>query len=164
MEYRIRPAEKADMAAVMQLIQELADFEKESQEVELTQHDLEEAGFGAGPAFHCFVAEHVERSKIEGMALVYWRYSTWKGRVLHLEDLIVTESARGKGLGNALLSEVVRFGHAHGTKRIQWEVLDWNEPAIRFYESKGAIVMRDWHVVQLREAGIQTFMQNINQD
>ncbi len=156
MEHIIRDARREDMAAVMRLIQELADFEHESDEVELTQADLEREGFKETPAFHCFVAE--KDGKIEGMALVYWRYSTWKGRVLHLEDLIVTEAARGKGLGNGLLTEVVRFGHAQGVKRVQWEVLGWNEPAIKFYESKGAVVMRDWHVVQLREAGIQAFM------
>lgn len=158
MNFHIRPAQKEDMAAVHRLIQELADFEHESQEVETTVAALEQDGFGEQPAFHCFVAE--SEGDILGIALVFWRYSTWKGRVLHLEDLIVTEKARGMGLGNALLTEVVKFGAAQGVKRIQWEVLDWNEPAIKFYEGKGANVMRDWNVVHLREEGIVAFLAN----
>lgn len=153
----IRDARREDMPQILKLIQELADFERESHEVELTVEDLEKSGFGAHPAFHCFVAE--SEGLILGSALVFWRFSTWKGKVLHLEDLIVTEEARGKGLGNALLTEVVKYGHAQGVKRIQWEVLDWNEPAIKFYEGKGAKVLRDWNVVHLREAEIKSFME-----
>lgn len=145
------------MAAVLRLIRELAEFEHELEEVETTVEDLERGGFGETPAFHCFVAE--EEGEILGIALTFWRFSTWKGKVLHLEDLIVTEAARGRGLGNALLTEVVRYGAAHGVKRIQWEVLDWNEPAIKFYEGKGANVLRDWNVVHLREAGIVAFLK-----
>jgi GNAT superfamily N-acetyltransferase len=95
------------------------------------------------------------------MALVYPRYSTWKGPVIHLEDLIVTERLRGSGLGSALLSKVVQYGYELGVKRISWEVLDWNEPAISFYERKGARVMRDWDVVHLDEKGIKNFMDNL---
>ncbi len=94
------------------------------------------------------------------MALIYPRYSTWKGAIIHLEDLIVTEKMRGSGLGTALLNEVVKYGHARGAKRINWEVIDWNEPAIEFYESKGARVMRDWDVVQLDEQGIANYLTN----
>jgi len=160
MQFTIRDARRGDMAAVHRLIQELADFEKEGAEVEVTVAELEAAGFGEAPAFHCFLAERED--EILGMALVFWRFSTWKGRVLHLEDLIVTETARGLGLGNALLAEVVKFGHRHGVKRVQWEVLDWNEPAIRFYESKGARVLRDWNVVHLREAEIHRFVEAVS--
>jgi GNAT superfamily N-acetyltransferase len=105
------------------------------------------------------VAETKER--IAGMALVYPRYSTWKGPVIHLEDLIVTEAMRGSGVGSALLEAVVRYGHALGVKRICWEVLDWNEPAISFYESKGAKVMRDWDVVQLDESAIRQYIDTL---
>ena len=135
------------MGQVLQLIQELATFEKEENAVEVSLQNLEEDGFGKTPLFHCFVAE--KENRIVGMALVYPRYSTWKGPVIHLEDLIVTEEMRGSGLGTALLNEVVKYGHDLGVKRISWEVLDWNEPAIGFYESKGANVMRDWDVVHL---------------
>jgi len=147
MEYKIRTSRREDMGQVLQLIQELATFEKEENAVEVSLQNLEEDGFGKTPLFHCFVAE--KENRIVGMALVYPRYSTWKGPVIHLEDLIVTEEMRGSGLGTALLNEVVKYGHDLGVKRISWEVLDWNEPAIGFYESKGANVMRDWDVVHL---------------
>lgn len=159
MKYNIREAITTDMSQVLQLIQELASFEKEGNAVEVKVEDLQKDGFGKTKLFHCFVAE-VEDDLV-GMALVYPRYSTWKGIVIHLEDLIVTEKMRGSGLGTALLNEVVKYGSNLGVKRICWEVLDWNEPAIRFYESKGANVMRDWNVVQLNEAGIKTYLKNL---
>lgn len=159
MKYSIRDAEATDMPRVLELIRELADFERESTAVEITAADLVKDGFGENKKFHCFVAESLEG--IVGMALVYMRYSTWKGSVLHLEDLIITQKMRGSGLGSALLSAVVKYGHQLGVKRICWEVLDWNEPAITFYESKGALVKRDWDVVHLDEKGIQNFINNI---
>ncbi|SEL59559.1 L-amino acid N-acyltransferase YncA [Maribacter orientalis] len=159
MEYTIRTAQKGDMKQVLQLIHELATFEKEENAVEISEQNLVEDGFGKQKLFHCFVAEKEE--KIVGMALVYPRYSTWKGPVIHLEDLIVTKEMRGTGLGTALLDEVVKYGNDLGVKRISWEVIDWNEPAIGFYESKGANVMRDWDVVQLDEAGIKNYLNAI---
>ena len=159
MEFEIREAQAADMPKVLQLIQELATFEKEDHAVEVSAEDLIKHGFGEQKQlFQCFVAE--ADGEVEGMALVYPRYSTWKGPVIHLEDLIVTEQMRGSGLGSALLTEVVKYGNSLGVKRISWEVLDWNEPAITFYEKKGARVMRDWDVVQLDEKGMQAFLEN----
>lgn len=155
-----RHATKADMPRVLELIKELAVFEKEPNAVEVTLDLLESDGFGSRPKFTCFVIE-VE-GRVEGMALVYMRYSTWKGEVLHLEDLIVSRSQRGKNLGTMLLNKVVEYGKALGVKRISWEVLDWNEPAIAFYEKKGANVMRDWDVVQLDEEGIDNYLKNCN--
>ncbi|MEM1000383.1 MAG: GNAT family N-acetyltransferase [Bacteroidota bacterium] len=155
MEYAIRDARREDLPDVMRLIRELAEFERELDEVETSVAELERDGFGESPAFHCFIAE--SSGEVIGIALVYWRYSTWKGKTLHLEDLIVTQSVRGKGIGNALLAEVVRYGKAHGCRRIQWEVLDWNENAIRFYQSKGALILRDWHLVHLRKDAIQAY-------
>lgn len=159
MTYHIRKAEKSDMPAVLELIHELAIFEKEPDAVEVTVADLENDGFGNNPQFECFVAE-VDQS-IKAIALVYFRYSTWKGKVLHLEDLIVSESARGHGLGTALLDTVIQYGHDLGVKRINWEVLDWNTPSIDFYENKGADVKRDWNVVHLDEQGIKNYMSKI---
>lgn len=159
MGFTIRKAKKEDMSAVFQLIKDLAIFEKEPDAVDITIHDLERDGFGDIPQFECFVGE-IDHN-IEGIALFYNRYSTWKGRALHLEDLIVREDKRGLGLGTALLDEVVKYGHQLGVKRINWEVLDWNEPAITFYEKKGAKVMRDWDVVQLSEEGIKNYISNL---
>jgi len=154
----VRTAVKDDMVDVIRLINELASFEKEPNAVEVDENQLIEDGFGKNKLFHCFVVE--DNNNVVGMALVYPRYSTWKGPVLHLEDLIVTEKYRGSGLGTKLLTAVVEYGHQLGVKRISWEVIDWNEDAIRFYESKGAKVMRDWDVVQLNEQGIKNYLKN----
>lgn len=154
-----RLATKQDMPRVLELIKELAVYEKEPDAVEVTVDMLESDGFGEHPKFTCFVVE--VDGKVEGMALVYMRYSTWKGEVLHLEDLIVSQSQRGKNLGTKLLDQVVKYGKDLGVKRINWEVLDWNEPAIKFYEKKGANVMRDWDVVQLNEKGIENYLNKL---
>ncbi|MFL0353068.1 GNAT family N-acetyltransferase [Xanthomarina sp. GH4-25] len=159
MKISIREAIREDMAAVLELIKELAIFEKEPDAVEVTVTDLERDGFGSKPEFRCFVAE-VE-NKIAGIALVYKRYSTWKGSVLHLEDLIVSKHMRGNNIGTLLLDEVVKYGNQLNVKRISWEVIDWNESAISFYQKKGANVMRDWDVVQLDEKGIKDYLTNI---
>jgi GNAT superfamily N-acetyltransferase len=159
MNFKIRKAEKEDMSQVLNLIKALAVFEKEPDAVEINESYLAEKGFGSNPAFQCFVAEM--NQAIEGIALVYMRFSTWKGEVLHLEDLIVNREMRGKGLGEALLNEVVKYVGQLGVKRISWEVLDWNTPAINFYEKKGAIVMRDWNVVQLDEKGIKNYLSKL---
>ena len=160
MDFSIRNAAKEDMGDVLALINELAEFEKDPDAVEITREDLVKDGFGENKLFHCFVAEN--GGDIVGIALIYPRFSTWKGPTVHLEDLIVTEKMRGTGLGTALLDEVVKYGHSLGVRRISWEVLDWNEPAITFYEKKGALVRRDWDVVQLDEKGIKNYIENLN--
>ena len=157
--YQPRLATKEDMPRVLELINELAIFEKEPDAVEVTIADLERDGFSEEPKFTCFVSE-IE-NKVEGLALVYPRYSTWKGKVLHLEDLIVSEKCRGKNIGTQLLDAVVKHGKNIGVKRISWEVLDWNEPAITFYEKKGANVMRDWDVVHLDEKAIENYLNQL---
>lgn len=160
MDFTIREATKKDMPQVLNLIKELALFEKEPNAVEVSVSDLQKDGFGKHPAFKCFVAEI--NNTVEGIALVYKRYSTWKGVVLHLEDLVVNPKMRGLGLGTALLDEVVKYGYNLGVKRISWEVLDWNEEAITLYEKKGAKVLRDWDVVQLNEEGIKDYISKID--
>lgn len=159
MNIKVRLAAKEDMPPVLHLIKQLAVFEKEPEAVEVNLNDLERDGFGDNPSFKCFVAE--TSNNVVGIALVYSRYSTWKGKVLHLEDLIVDETMRGKGVGTLLLDEVVKYSYNLGVKRVSWEVLDWNEPAITFYEQKGATVMRDWDVVQLDEHGIKTYISKL---
>ena len=159
MHVTIRNARPEDMQAVRQLIVELAVFEREPEAVEVTVDMLKHDAFGTDPVFTCFVAE--ADNAVVGTAIVYDRYSTWKGRILHLEDLIVTEQYRGNGIGGLLLDQVVRYGFERAVKRISWNVLDWNEEAITFYESKGARVLRDWDVVHLDENGIHNYMKQL---
>ena len=152
----VRKATKNDMPSVLELIQELATFEKEPDAVVVTVDDLIRDGFSENPLFHCFVA--VEENEIIGMALYYYRYSTWKGKTIHLEDLIVKENKRGTGAGFALYKEIIKQGKAENVRRIEWNVLDWNTPAIDFYEKSGAKVLSDWRVVHMDEAGITNFL------
>jgi len=152
----IRKATKNDMPSVLELIQELATFEKEPDAVVVTIDDLVRDGFSENPLFQCFVAE-VE-NEIIGMALYYYRYSTWKGKTIHLEDLIVKENKRGTGAGFALYKEIIKQGKAENVRRIEWNVLDWNTPAINFYEKSGAKVLDDWRVVHMDETGIERFL------
>ena len=159
MDFSIRDAVENDMSRVYELITELAVFEKEPNAVKISPEDLMIFGFGKDPKFQCFVAE--SNGVIEGIALVYIRFSTWTGIVLHLEDLIVSQNSRGFGLGTMLLDTVVKYAEKLGVKRVSWEVLDWNESAIKFYEKKGANVMRDWDVVHLNEEGIKNYLSRI---
>lgn len=152
----IRKATKNDMPSVLELIQELATFEKEPDAVVVTVDDLVRDGFSENPLFQCFVAE--VDGEIIGMALYYYRYSTWKGKTIHLEDLIVKESKRGTGAGFALYKEIIKQGKAENVRRIEWNVLDWNTPAIDFYEKSGAKVLGDWRVVHMDEKGIEQFL------
>ena len=152
----IRKATKNDMPSVLELIQELATFEKEPDAVVVTVDDLVRDGFSENPLFQCFVAE--VDGEIIGMALYYYRYSTWKGKTIHLEDLIVKENKRGTGAGFALYKEIIKQGKAKNVRRIEWNVLDWNTPAINFYEKSGAKVLGDWRVVQMDDKGIEQFL------
>ena len=143
------------MPAVLELIRELAAFENEPDAVVVTIEELVEDGFGTNPLFDTFVAEVDDT--IIGMALFYYRYSTWKGKTIHLEDLIITESMRGTGAGSALYKEVIKFAKTKGVRRVEWAVLNWNKPAITFYEKSGAKVFDDWRTVQMDEHGITNF-------
>ena len=155
----IRKGEKKDMKAVLELIQELATFEKEPDAVVVTEADLERDGFGNYPLFHTFVAEVDD--EIVGIALYYYRYSTWKGKTIHLEDLIVKEKMRGSGLGFALYSKIIEQGKIDKVRRIEWAVLDWNTPAIDFYIKSGARILHDWRVAQMDENGINEFLSKL---
>ena len=155
---KVREALKSDMPQVLELIIELAIFEKEPDAVEISVEDLEREGFGENPLFTCFVAEL--DGEIVGAALVYYRFSTWKGRTLHLEDLIVKEAQRGKGIGEALYKQVMQFAYDRGLKRVAWDVLDWNTGAIRFYERSGANVLKTWRVVHMDEMGLKNYINS----
>ncbi len=152
MNIKIRQAEKKDMPQVLELIKELAVFEKEPDAVEVTVGDLEIEGFD-NKLFTCFVAEN--ETEIMGMALVYFRFSTWKGRTVHLEDLIVKQQYRSNNIGTLLYNAVITYAKAQGVKRVEWVVLDWNKNAIDFYEKSGATMLKDWYLVQLGEAEIK---------
>lgn len=154
----IRKGTPEDMFAVLTLIQELAVFEKEPEAVVVTVDDLIRDGFGEKPLFHTFVAE--EKNNIIGIALYYYRFSTWKGKTIHLEDLIVNEKHRGTGAGLALYTEIIKQGKRDNVRRIEWNVLDWNEPAIQFYQKSGANVLEDWRVVHMDKQGIIDFLEN----
>lgn len=157
MDYKIRKAVKEDMPQVLELIKELAAYEHASDQVEITVEDLENEGFDKG-SFTCFVADVA--GKIEGMALTYFRFSTWKGRTVHLEDLIVRESLRGSGLGGALYKTVVQFGADNGVRRIEWVVSEGNKNAIQFYENSGANIKKNWYTVHMDESVIENIIEN----
>lgn len=159
MNFSIREGKKEDMPAVLDLIKELAHFEKEADAVVVSVADLEKDGFGNSPLFKTFVAE--VGKEIVGMALFYPRYSTWKGPTIHLEDLIVKNSKRGLNIGSALYKKVIEYGHNLGVKRMEWVVLDWNTPAIEFYKKTGAHILDDWKTVQMDELAIKNYLETL---
>ena len=154
-DFKIRFATEKDLSGILHLIQELAVYENEPDAVEVTLEELQKYGFGENPLYKCFVAE--VDSEIVGMALFYSRFSTWKGETVHLEDLIVTESMRGKSIGKALFESVIMYAKTQNIKRVEWVVLDWNTNAIDFYEKYGANVFKEWRTVQLNEEQINHF-------
>jgi len=160
MEVSIRQALPNDMENVLRLIRELADYENEPEEVTIDVDTLILGSQGDHPLFTCFVAE-IDKH-IVGIALVYFRFSTWKGKILHLEDLIVTETYRNKGVGSLLYNAVMRYAKAEGVKRVSWEVLNWNTGAIDFYERTGADVLRDWHVVHFTEERRDAYLKTMD--
>jgi GNAT superfamily N-acetyltransferase len=158
MNFIIREGQKKDVHAVLDLITELAVFEKEPNAVEITVEDLLNDGFSNTPKFKLFVAE--ENAVVIGIALFYERYSTWKGKSIHLEDLMVTQSKRKIGAGKALYSAVLKYAYDHNFNRVAWEVIDWNTNAINFYKSTGATYLHDWSVVQMNKENLAKYIQN----
>jgi len=155
----IRKGTVEDAPVIFSLITELALFENEPEAVDITLQDLVQDGFGACPLFEVFVAELEDT--VVGMALFYHRYSTWKGRTIHLEDLIVKEEHRGKGLGRLLYDEVLKYAQQQKVRRVEWCVLDWNIPAIDFYKGSGAEVLDCWRVVQISEGPLHQYVNKI---
>ncbi|OGX83040.1 GNAT family N-acetyltransferase [Hymenobacter glacialis] len=141
--YTLRRGIEADLPQVLALIKELAVYERAPDAVTNTLADMQRDGFGPAPIFGFFVLED-HAAQIIGIALFYTAYSTWKGRMLYLEDLVVTEAARRGGFGKLLFDAVVAEARATGAVRLKWQVLDWNEPAINFYKRLGANIETEW--------------------
>lgn len=139
----IRPATPNDIGLILQFIRDLAEYEREPQAVTATEADLARDGFGVNPKFRVVIAEWEGRPA--GFALFFYNYSTWLGRPgLYLEDLFVRPEFRGKGIGKNLLLYLARLAVQENCGRFQWQVLDWNTPSMKFYESLGARVMKEW--------------------
>ncbi|HEY8513140.1 MAG TPA: GNAT family N-acetyltransferase [Cyclobacteriaceae bacterium] len=142
MSFTIRAGRKEDLPRVLELVRELAEYERAPHEVTNTVAMMEEDGFGPNPVYGMYVAELNER--IVGISVYYYRYSTWKGKRLYLEDIIVTEAERGKGIGKALFNRTLEHTLESGCTGMMWQVLDWNEPAINFYKKYGAKFDASW--------------------
>ena len=144
MNFNIRRAEREDCSAMLELIRELAIYEKAPDEVTVDPLHFEESGFGLNPVWWAFVVEDNSSHRVIAFALYYIRYSTWKGQVMYLEDILVTETMRGKGIGKMLIERLIEEAKEKGFKRMTWQVLDWNEPAINFYKKFGAKFDPEW--------------------
>lgn len=155
----IRKATNQDVSDILELIQHLADFENEPNAVEVTKEELLQDGFGENPLYKVFIAE--VDGAVVGMALYYYRYSTWKGKTIHLEDLIVRAEMRKKGIGGALYEAVMQQAHKEGVRRVEWVVLDWNTPARDFYIASGAQILEGWETVQMDEQGLKTYISKL---
>ena len=142
MQITIRKAIKEDCPGLLELVQELATYEKAPHEVTVTLDHFVESGFSEKPVWWAFVAETEE--KIVGFALYYIRYSTWKGQAMYLEDIIITNEMRGKGMGKLLFDRLIEEAREKKFNRIIWQVLDWNEPAINFYKKYNADIDSGW--------------------
>lgn len=149
----LRAAVPADVPLMLAYVRELAEYEREPQSVVSTETDLLRDGFGETPRFGCVMAEW--KGEPAGFALYFHNYSTWKGRSgIHVEDIFVRPAFRGLGIGKALLLRVAAIAHAEKCGRLQWDVLDWNKPAISFYEKMGASMMSEWRIMRIEGDGL----------
>lgn len=151
----VRKATKEDMASVHRLIGELALYEKAPHEFTLTLEQLIEDGFGEYPVYECLVAGIQE--EVVGMALFYTKYSTWKGKCIYLDDIVVNEAFRRFGIGSALFAELKQIAKQRDAKRLEWQVLDWNEPAIQFYNKQNAVLDSEWINCKFTHEQIKAF-------
>lgn len=155
---KIRKAISSDVKDIIRLLVELAVYEKEPDAVKVTEEELIRDGFGSSPRYECLLAEF--NSEVVGLAFFTPRYSTWVGDTLHLEDLVVTEKMRGKGIGTLLYREFLMVAKDRGVKRVEWSVLDWNKTAIDFYKKSGAIVdgLEQWKIVRMDKQIIEKYL------
>ena len=154
----IRKANSDDVKDILRLLIELAIFEKEPDAVKVTEQKLRRDGFGENPKYQCIIAE-IDKT-IVGLAFYTPRYSTWVGDTLHLEDLIVTEKMRGKGIGTLLYKSFLVEAKRRDVNRVEWSVLDWNKPAIDFYKKTGAIIdgLDQWKIVRMNKQIIDDYL------
>lgn len=157
----VRATRPGDEGTILGLIRELAEFEALLHEVRATEADIRRDGFGAQPRFECLLAE-LDGDPV-GFALFFHNYSTWRGRRgLYLEDLFVSEHHRGKGAGGALLAAAARLAAERGCARMEWAVLDWNQPAIDFYRSLGAEPLDEWTLFRLAGAALERLARSVD--
>ena len=157
----IRPATASDISLIQQFIRDLAEYEREPEAAVATQEDLLRDGFGPEPKYRCVIAEW--NGKPAGFAFFFYNYSTWQGKPgLYLEDLFVKPSFRGKGIGKALLLHLAKIAAAENCGRFQWQVLDWNTPAIDFYKSLGAEMMSAWLTMRIEGDNIRKLAESAN--
>jgi GNAT superfamily N-acetyltransferase len=160
METTIRKATASDVPSILSFIRALAAFERAPDQVTATEEDLLRDGFGPLPIYWCLIAEHDGRPA--GFAFYFYNYSTWKGRPgIYLEDIFVHPEFRGRGIGKALLKEVAADALGRGCGRMQWEVLDWNTPAIDFYRAMGAEFLDEWRNVRMEGDALERLAQPV---
>lgn len=151
----IRKAKPEDVSDILSLIKELADFEKGLDQVTVTEGDLRRDGFGKNPLFYALIAE--KNLEVLGIAVYFYTYSTWNGKTLYLEDLIVRKNSRSKGIGKQLMEEIIKIGQEQQVHRISWQVLDWNVEAQKFYKKFEASLDSEWLNGRLDSAQIRRY-------
>jgi GNAT superfamily N-acetyltransferase len=155
MPLQIRPATESDISQILAFIRELAAYEREPDAVLATEADLLRDGFGPAPRFRCVIAEI--DAVAAGFALFFTSYSTWRGHHgIRLEDLYVTPAYRGQGIGKALLQHLAQIAIAEGCPRLEWDVLAWNQPAIDFYHSQGAVILDEWRIMRVADEALES--------
>lgn len=159
MNITIRRSEPSDVPQMLALVKELALFEKALDEVYNTEEKMLADGFGDDAIFHAFVAEETDTKQIVGMALYYTAYSTWKGKIYFLDDIVVKEDYRKFGIGRKLINEMITEAYEKGIPQIRWQVLDWNTNAIKFYESLGVFIDKEWYTCKMSRDNMKTYLK-----
>lgn len=161
MNFILRKAEAGDVPGMFRLVKELAEFERAPNEVINSEEILLRDGFGENSVYRAFVAVEEIKNEIVGMALYYTAYSTWKGKLLFLDDLVVTERYRRFGIGRKLINEFLKAAKEEGVNQIRWQVLDWNTPAIEFYKTLGVEMDEEWITVKMSKEQVQQYVSKL---